>query len=332
MRVVWLTKFGPPEVLVPGEAPTPMPAAGQVLLRIAAVGIPFVDTQVRAGNSPRPGPPPALPLIPGNNVGGVVADVGPGVDRRLLGRRCVAATGGRGGYAEFVALDEAELITVPEQLALTDAVALLADGRTALGLRRAARIEAGERVLITAAAGGLGTLLLQLARADGAGLIVAAAGSERKLSLAKQLGADVVVDYGDGGWPEEVRSATGGAGIDVTFDGVGGTIGRAAFELTAQLGRFMLFGLASGSVTPASMLDVLQRGLTVIGGAQARPGAEARALTVEALELAAAGQLSPVVGQTFALEKAAEAHAAIEARLTLGKTLLTCDASDGAGE
>lgn len=324
MRAVWLRSFGPPEVLEPGEAPDPRPGPGQAIISVAVVGIPFVDTLVRAGRSPRPGGGPPLPMIPGNAVGGVVEALGPGVDGVDIGQRVVSSTGGSGGYAEQVAVDAGNLIPVPGELGLPEAVALLADGRTALALMRAASVSRGERVLVTAAGGGLGSLLVQLARNAGAGQVVAAAGGERKLALARELGADVGIDYRSPDWPDELRAATDDAAVDVTFDGVGGAVGRAAFELTAPLGRFLIFGLASGLATEASLAEVLARGLIVIGGGQTRSADDMKELASRALAEAEAGRLRPVIGQTFRLEQAADAHAAIEARKTVGKTVLLC--------
>jgi NADPH2:quinone reductase len=293
-----------------------------VVLRIAAIGIPFVETQVRAGHSPRAGAEPRLPIIPGNGVGGTVITVGADVDPRLIGRRFVTSTGGSGGYAEQVAVAAAGLIPIPDDLDMLDAVALLADGRTALALAQAARIGAGDRVLVPAAGGGVGTLLIQLARNAGAGTIVGAAGSETKRALARDVGADQAIDYRRPDWVEQARQATGGDGFDVVFDGVGGAIGRAAFELTASGGRYIIFGLSSGSLTEASLAEIMFRGIIVIGGPQIRSAAQLRDLSAAALREAAAGRLHPVVGQTFPLEQAADAHAAIERRTTIGKTLL----------
>src|SRR6185312_3541191 len=204
---------------------------------------------------------PRPPFIPGNGVGGTVIAVGAGVDSSLVGQRVVTSTGGSGGYAERVAVDAAGLIPVPTALDLLDAVALLADGRTALALAHVTRIGSGDRVLVTAAGGGVGSLLIQLARNAGAGTIVAAAGNERKLALAHDLGADVTVDYRQPDWPDLVRNASGGTGIDVVFDGVGGSIGRSAFELTAPGGRYVVFGLSSGSLTEVSLADIFSRGV-----------------------------------------------------------------------
>jgi NADPH2:quinone reductase len=318
MRAVWLKEFGPPEALVPGEAPDPVPGAGQVVVAVAFANITFVETQVRAGRSPFPLPPGALPMIPGNGVGGVVAATGNGADAALTGRRVVSGTGGRGGYAERAAVQAGGLVEVPEGLALDEAVALLADGRTALALARAARIAPGERVLVLAAAGGVGSLLVQLAQAAGA-RVLAAAGGPGKLRLARELGAEVTADYRQPDWPVALRAAAGDA--DVVFDGVGGPIGRAAFELLGPGGRMLSYGLASGEFTEVSEDEARARRVTIARGVPVTPD-ESTALTRAALGLAAAGRLRAVIGQRFPLEAAAAAHRAIESRATIGKTLL----------
>jgi NADPH:quinone reductase len=321
MRAIWLREFGPPEVLVAGDAPDPAPGPGQVVVNVAAVGIPFIETQVKAGKPPT-GHGLQLPAILGNGVGGVVSAMGADVEPGLIGQRVVTSTGGA-GYAEQVAVDAQGLIPVPAGLELPDAVALLADGRTAMALARAAVVASGDQVLVEAAGGGVGSLLVQLARNAGA-RVIAAASSQRKLDLARELGAAVTVNYTEAGWAGQVREATGGSGVNVAFDGVGGAIGRAAFELMAPHGRFILFGLASGAMTEASLMEVFQRGLIVIGGGQIRSADDMKQLAAQALAEAAAGRLKPVIGQTFPLERAADAHAAMEARTTLGKTLLIC--------
>lgn len=322
MRAVWMREFGPPDVLVAGEAPDPSAGPGQVVVRVAAVGIPFVETQVRAGHSPRAGAEPRLPIILGNGVGGTVIAVGDDVDPSLIGQRFVTSTGGSGGYAEQVAVAATGLIPVPDELDMLDAVALLADGRTALALARAAQIGEGDSVLIPAAGGGVGTLLIQFARNAGASNIVAAAGSEEKRALARKLGANQTIDYRQPDWTAQARRANGDAGFDAVFDGVGGAIGRDAFELTAPGGRYVIFGLSSGSLTEASLAEIMFRGIIAIGGPQIRSSAQLRDLSAAALREAADSKLRPVIGQTFPLERAADAHAAIESRATIGKTLL----------
>ncbi|MFJ2029271.1 zinc-binding dehydrogenase [Streptosporangium sp. NPDC087985] len=314
MRAVWLKEFGGPEVLVAAETAEPVAGAGQALIEVAFANITFVETQMRAGTGPFR---TELPRVPGNGVGGTVTSVGAGVAGELVGRRVISSTGGSGGYAEHVAVDAAGLIEVPDGLELDTAVALLADGRTATSLVRAAGLRPGERVLVEAAAGGVGTLLVQLAKAAGA-RVVAAAGGARKAGLARDLGADVAVDYLEPGWTERVREAVGG--VDVVFDGVGGAISRSAFELVEPGGRMLSFGLASGEWTPVSNEVAAERGVALV-----RPSAtpeEMRAFTLSALAEAAAGRLRPVIGQRFPLDRAADAHAAIQSRATVGKTLL----------
>jgi NADPH2:quinone reductase len=315
MRAVWLKEFGAPEVLVPAEAPDPVPGPGQVLIEVKFANITFIETQFRATGA---GPSAAeLPMILGNGVGGAVAAVGDGVDGDLLGRRVVASLGGSGGYAEKAVVDEAALVPVPDELALDQAVALLADGRTAMMLVRAAGIRTGDRVLVEAAAGGVGTLLVQLAAADGA-RVVGLAGGAHKIELVREMGAEAAIDYRVDGWEQRVREAVGG--VDVVFDGVGGAVGRAAFELLERDGRMLSYGLASGSWADISPDEAAERGVQLI---QARSNpAELRELTAQALAAAVAGRLRPLIGQRFPLDQAAAAHAAIGKRATVGKTLL----------
>ena len=314
MRAVILREFGPPDALVPVEVPDPVAGPGQALVDVRIANVTFVETQVRAGRPPHPSMAPALPVVPGNGIGGTVAAVGPGVDPGLVGTRVISATGGSGGYAERAAVDAGGLVPVPDGLGLAEAVALLADGRTAMALVRAAAVQPGETVLVEAAGGGVGSLLVQLAAAAGA-RVVAAAGAPGKLDLARELGAAAAVDYTRPGWPDEAGAA------DVAFDGVGGAVGRAAFELLRPGGRLLVFGLASGAFTQVTDEEAAERRVTVTRGLRLTPD-DMTALAAAALAEAAAGRLRPIVGQTFPLERAADAHAAIESRATLGRTLL----------
>ena len=276
MRAVWLKEFGGPEVLVAGDAPDPVAGPGQVLVDVAYANITFVETQFRASGF---GPYTAeLPMIPGNGVGGVVTSVGSGVSPELVGRRVVGSMGGSGGYAERAVVAADVLVEVPDGVDLDAAVALLADGRTAMSLVRAAGLGSGDRVLVEAAAGGVGTLLVQLARTAGA-MVVAAAGGARKVGLARDLGAEVGVDYRGPEWTSEVRAAAGG--VDVVFDGVGGTIARSAFELLDRGGRMVTYGLASGTWADVPEDLAAERGVTLM-----RPRTtpeESRAFTAAAL-------------------------------------------------
>lgn len=308
---MWLTEFGGPEVLVARDTPDPVPGPGQVLVDVAYASITFIETQFRAtGAGPLRADPP---LVPGNGVGGTVAALGDGVDPALAGARVVSATGGSGGYASRAVVDAAGLYRVPDGLALDAATALLADGRTATLLVRTAEPKPGERVLVEAAAGGVGSLLVQLVGAAGAH-VVAAAGGARKLTLASDLGADEVVDYLSPDWPARTGP------VDLVFDGVGGDVSRAAFGLLPRGGRLLSYGLASGAWSPISAEEAAERGVTLLRTAPTQ--ADLRSCTESALAQAAAGRLRPVIGQRFPLASAADAHAAIESRATVGKTLL----------
>jgi NADPH:quinone reductase len=310
MLAVWLTEFGGPQVLVARETADPTPAPGQVVVDVEAASITFIETLVRANKTPWPTGGPQPPFIPGNGVGGVVSALGEGIDPTWLGRRVVATTGGTGGYATQVGVPAAGLIPVPDGVSLLDATALLADGRTATGLAEAARLQPGDRVLVEAAAGGVGTLLVQLAKNAGADVIAAASSS--KLATPLSLGADDAVDYTSPSWTSVLQP------VDVVFDGVGGAIGSAALALLKPAGRFLSFGVASGGPTAVDRDDVEHIGFAALGAI----GQQASRYTALALDLAAAGKLRPVIGQTFPLAEAAAAHRAIEERTTVGKTLL----------
>ena len=314
MRAVVMQEFGPPEVLEAAEVEEVRAGPGEVVINVDLANVTFVETQVRAGKAPHPSMLPALPAILGNGVGGTVAGAGTGA-----GRQVVASLNGTGGYAERVVVPASRLIEVPDGVTLRDAVALLADGRTALALAGRAALGPGDTVLIEAAAGGVGTLLVQIARHAGA-RVVALAGQPRKLAIARDLGADLTVDYSRDGWEQRVRDAAGE--VDVVFDGVGGDIGLAAFGLLAAGGRFCPFGMASGSFAPVTAELAQARQVTIRAGGAASPE-DLAALPRAALAEAAAGRLRPVIGQEFELATAADAHAAIEARTTVGKTLLT---------
>jgi NADPH2:quinone reductase len=320
MRAVVIHEFGPPSVLVGEEVAEPVAGPGQVLIDTDIANVTFVETQVRAGRPPHPAMLPSLPAILGNGVGGVVAAVGGAGDPALIGQRVITSLRGTDGYAQRVVADIAGLVPIPDELRTDEAVALLADGRTAMMLVRGAAIRSTETVLVEAAAGGVGSLLVQLARTR-ATRVVGVAGGTRKLAVARELGASVVVDYSDPEWSAQVAAEV--EGVDVVFDGVGGAIGRAAFELLRPGGRFCPFGMASGAFAPVSEQDALARQVTVVRAARPTPD-ELRELVQTALAEAVAGRLRPRIGQMFPLERAADAHAAMEQRATIGKTLLRC--------
>jgi NADPH2:quinone reductase len=322
MLIVEAAEFGGPHVLTPRHVPDPVAGRGQVVVRTAAADVLFVDTAIRAGRAVdffpiRP------PYVPGNGVAGRVISLGKGTDPAWAGRAVVAHTGGSGGsggYAGQVAVAAADLIPVPDELGLPEAAALLHDGSTAMGLLEETGVKPGEHVLITAAAGGMGVLLVQLARAAG-GRVIAAARGRRKLRVVRNVGAEEVVDYSAPDWACQVRELTAGRGPDVVFDGAGGNLGAAAFDVIAPGGRFSAHGMSDGGFAPVDPAGVRRRGITVNGIGGYTP-ALFRQRAAAALAEAAAGRLSPVIGQEYPLAGAADAHAALESRIAVAKTLL----------
>ncbi|MCY9787281.1 zinc-binding dehydrogenase [Nocardiopsis sp. EMB25] len=332
MRAVRVREFGGPAVLATEEVPDPVAAPGEVVIDVTAADILFLDTLLRRGWGQDFFPVP-LPYTPGSGVAGTVSSVGEGVDAAWIGTRVIAETGrgnpGSGqiiptdGYAERTATPEERLIRVPDGLDPTHAVSLLHDGAMAKLLEGAARFEPGTWVLVAAAAGGAGSLVVQLARAAGAHVVGAARG-ERKLDLVRSLGADATVDYSKPGWVEEVRALTGGEGARVVLDGAGGDLGAAAFGAVADGGRFISYGTASGSFAAVDEEEAERRKVTVTGllDLEGNSPSHKRELTRGVLELAAEGRVTPRIGTTLPLERAAEAHAGLEERTSVGKTLL----------
>jgi NADPH2:quinone reductase len=321
MRAVHATKFGGPDVLVLGKMAEPSAGPGEVVIDVGFASVLFIDTQIRSGRA-RDWFPTTPPYVPGSGVAGEVIAAGEGVDPDWLGRRVVAGTAGSGGYSERTLAAVDGLVAVPEGLGMAEAAALLHDGRTAVGLIEQARLREKDWVLVLGAGGGLGCLLVQLAHGDSARVVGAARG-QHKLALARELGADDVVDYSQAGWAGLVVSITGGAGPDVVFDGVGGEIGHAAFDVTARGGQFSAHGAPSGDFASIDREEAERREISVRGIEHVQFGPEdAKRLTARAMSEAAAGRIRPVIGQTFPLERAADAHRAIEARDAIGKTLL----------
>lgn len=317
MRAVEVTRFGGPEVLTLRELPDPVAGPGQLVVDVAAVDVLFVDAKLRTGwgkdwFSVEP------PYVPGNGVAGVVRSVGADVDEAWVGRRVLAHTGKNkgmspvGGYAEQAAVDVSDVEPVPDQLGLPEALTLLHDGPTVVFALSSANVRPGERVLINAASGSLGTLLVPMLKAAGAEVVGAARGA-RKLDFIREWGADDAVDYSTPDWTDQVGE------VDVVFDGSGGDIGSAAYTLLRPGGRFLAYGSSAGEFPKT---EPAREGVIVVGILEMGKGVDKRAALTEMLEKAAAGTITPLVGQTFPLDQARAAHEAIEARQTVGKTLL----------
>ncbi|MGP3957984.1 zinc-binding dehydrogenase [Nonomuraea sp. 3N208] len=318
MRAIQVASFGGPEVLSLVELPDPVPGPGQVVVGMAVADVIFFDTLLRGGWGqdffPRP-----LPYVPGGGGAGEVLKTGEGVDSAWVGRRVVVRTGV--GYAEQVVAGVEEIMPVPGGLSAETAAALVHDGVTALSLDRLGVPEKGEWVLVLAAAGGAGALLVQLAVEAGA-RVMAAASSQAKLDLARELGAEVTVDYTRPRWIDRVREVTGG-GAALVYDGVGGPLGTAAFDTVSDGGRFVTYGTADGFAAPDPE-SAARRGARVLAPLLDGPPDQetVRELLGLALERAAAGRLRPAIGATYPLEGAADAHRALAARTTVGKSLL----------
>jgi NADPH2:quinone reductase len=323
MRAIRQHTFGGPEQLALEELPDLEPDAGQVRVAVQAAGVHLLDGSIRRGE-PGPFGTVTLPMTPGREVAGVVDALGPGVDTGWLGRRVVVHLGAAsGGYASQAVAPETALITLESHVDAADAVAMVGTGRTALAILDEAQLGPRDVVLVTAAAGGLGTLLVQAAANAGC-LVVGVAGGASKVDRARSLGAGVAIDYFDGDWVRQVQAALGDRRITVALDGVGGVIGRAAFELVGPGGRMVLFGYSEGSPMDLDAEDLFVHGVAVtaaIGPRMfARPGG-IQGLAEEAVKRLAADEWRPVVDR-FPLAQAAEAHIALETRRTTGKVVL----------
>ena len=325
MRAVRLHAFG--SALRCEEVEDPSPGPGQVRIAVRAAGVHLVDVMVGRGRGDRV-PLPDLPTVPGSEVAGVVDAVGRDVDQEWLGERVVTQLGlAGGGYAELVVREVGALHVVPAGLGFPAAVAMICTGSTALGVLDAAALTPDDVVLVTAAAGGIGTLLVQGASRAGA-VVVGLAGCGDKLRVASRAGAAIAVDYLADGWQRQVVERLGGRGVTVVLDGVGGEPGRGAVDLLAPGGRVVMFGSSSGDLVPLTADDLFARALTAtaaVGPLVARRSGGLRALEARALTAAASHHLTPFV-QTFPLADAARAHEALESRQTTGKVVLLPDA------
>lgn len=324
MHAIRQYEHGGPEKLLYEEAEEPVAGEGQVVIRVEAAGVHLVDTAIRKGAYSGPITGNTLPMTPGREAAGIVDAVGSGVDRDWLGKRVVVHLGpdGSGAYAERVASPALSLHEVPAHLDAGAAVAMIGTGRTALGILGLAELRSEDVVLVTAAAGGLGTLLVQLG-CHHAATVIGLAGGMEKIALVQGLGADLAVDYRNEAWEEEVRSFLRDRSVSVVLDGVGGSAGRASFDLLGSGGRFIIFGWSAGEPTHFTTSDVLSKALTVraAGPHMIQRAGGVRALETQALAEASAGLLVAPVTR-FALQDAAAAHAALETRQTTGKVVL----------
>ena len=323
MHAIRQYEFGPADRLRYELVADPEPARDQVRIAVEASGVHLIDTEIRNGEGPGYYARPELPMVPGREVAGVIDAIGAGVEEAWAGRRVVAHLGlASGGYAESAVAPGDALHEIPERLGADAAVAMIGTGRTAMAILERAALRAEDVVLVTAAAGGLGSLFVQAARNAGAA-VVGVAGGPEKTGRVRELGATAAVDYRASDWPEAVREALGGRELSVVLDGVGGDLGRRALELLGPGGRMLVFGWSSGKPIELSTMDVFARSLIVSSGFGPDIGSPHRRREFEtsALAEAAAGRLVPLLSR-FPLADAAAAHAALESRATVGKTVL----------
>ncbi|WP_112141243.1 zinc-binding dehydrogenase [Glycomyces dulcitolivorans] len=324
MHAIRHHEFGGPEVLVYEEVADPEPGPGQVRIDNRAAGVHLLDTTFRNGAKDSPYPLPELPTIPGREAAGIVDAVGEGVDPSWIGKRVVAHLGfGSQGYAEKTVREVESVHEIPEGVDFGEAVAMIGTGRTALLTLSVGPVAADDVVIVPAAAGGLGTLLVQAAKNAGAYVIGLAGGADKVRQVAAN-GADAAIDYKAADWTDVLDRALDGREATLFFDSVGGAVGRAAFERLGFGARMVVFGWSAGKATEANVEEIVGRGLSVTGALGPKLLAKfggLRALEERSLAELAAGRLRPAV-HTFKLAEAAEAHRALENRGTTGKVVL----------
>ena len=320
MKAVRVHEYGGPDALRYEDVPTPIPGAGEVLVKVEASGVNYIDIYHRTGLYPG-----KLPLTLGTEAAGVVAMVGDGVtDFRVNDR--VAYTGVQGSYAEYAIVPAGRLVSVPTELKLADAAAVMLQGMTAHYLTHSTYpIHAGDRVLVHAAAGGAGLLIVQMAKRRGA-QVFGTVSTEEKAALARSAGADEVILYTQEDFEQAVKQHTNGKGVHVVYDSVGRDTFDKSLNCLAMRGTMVLFGQSSGPVPPFDPLVLNAKGSlfltrpTLFHYIAERADLLDRASAV--LDMVLSGEVKLRIEQTFPLGEAAEAHRQLESRKTTGKLLL----------
>jgi NADPH:quinone reductase len=320
MRAIQIKTTGGPEVMEVVELPTPKPGAGQVLVKIEASGVNFIDTYLREGRYPA-----ELPFIPGQEAAGTVVALGGGVSGFAVGDR-VAWNGTRGTYAEFARAPADDLLKIPDGIGFLQAAAVLLQGLTAHYLSHDTyAIRAGDTVLIHAGAGGVGLLLTQMAKRLGARVLTTVS-TEQKAELSRAAGADKVILYTIESFVEEVKRQTDGDGLPVVYDSVGKTTFEDSLKCLRPRGLLALYGASSGAVPPMDPIRLMAGSLyltrpTLKDYVRRRSDLERRAADV--FGWVERGELHVRIGATYRLEDAAQAHRDLAGRKTTGKVLLT---------
>ena len=320
MKAIQVSQVGGPEALVPVDLPVPKPKPNEAVVQIKAAGVNFIDVYFREGRYPMP-----VPFVNGQEGAGVVTEIGDEVTTVQPGDR-VAYTSVPGSYAEYAAVPANRLVKIPDSVSFEQAAAAMLQGMTAHYLVHSTyKLQAGEAALIHAAAGGVGLLLVQMAKQIGA-RVIGTAGTQDKAQLAREAGADECIVYTETDFETETRRLTDGKGVNVVYDGVGKATFDKDLNVLVPRGYLVLFGGASGAVPPFDLIKLSQKGSLFI----TRPTLAHYTLTREELEWRAndvlswivAGELQLRIHKTYPLAEAAQAHRDLEGRKTTGKLLL----------
>lgn len=321
MRAIQMSEFGGPEVLKLAELPIPAPSEDEVLIAVARAGINFADTHTRTNSYVRKA---TLPLVPGGEVAGTIerAPAGSGLK---VGARVVALTG-TGGYAQYATAPVAHTFPIPDGVDDGTALALIVQGTTAWHLyRTAGRVARGESVVVHSAAGGVGSLAVQLGHVLGAERVIGTASSDERRELALSLGADAAVDPAPEGLTERLIAANGGSPVDVVFDMAGGATFDASYAALAHFGRIVVCGISGEAPNSVRTGSLLRHSRAAVGfylfHCLERPGMFGKALA-DLFACVANGELQAVIGGTYPLSEAARAQIDLRERRTTGKLLL----------
>ncbi len=324
MKALLCKAFGPAETLALEAVDSPSPKGNEVLIEVQAAGVNFPDTLIIEGKYQFK---PPFPFSPGGEVAGVVSTVGDKVAHLKAGDRVMALTGW-GGFAEQVAAPAYNVLPVPASMDLTTAAAFgMTYGTSMHALRQRAGLKPAETLLVLGAAGGVGLAAVEIGKAMGA-RVIAAASSAEKLAVARNAGADELIDYSEQSLKDEVKKLTNGQGVDVIYDPVGGPLFEEAFRCMAWNGRFLVVGFAAGGGIPALPANLpLLKGAALVGVfwgsfAQRQPADNADNFR-QLFAWHAEGKLKPLVSQTFPLERGGEAIAALGQRKAVGKLVVT---------
>jgi NADPH2:quinone reductase len=323
MRALVCSEYGPPEQMVLEERSDPIPGVGEVLVNVRAAGINFPDVLVIAGTYQVKIPPP---FVPGNEVAGIIEAVGEGVSRLKPGDRVIATPSG-GAFADKCVVAEKLCLPLPGALSFEQGAGFtITYATTYHAFHQCTELQAGETVLVLGAAGGVGSTAVEIAKAMGA-RVIAAASTEDKLQFAREAGADETINYTEVSLRDAIKELTGGKGVDVVYDPVGGELAQMALRSLAWHGRYLVIGFACGDIPDFPANIALLKEASIIGvwwgtWAARNPGQSVQNM-VELATMVEAGELKPRVTESYPLERYVDAFAAITERRARGKVVLT---------